>query len=235
MRYILVLLLAASCSPIYIPNTRNVPLFKEGGEFQAAVYGTTGGADVQAAYALSDHVALMGNYSYGSKKVKTPLEYTRKNSFAELGLGYFKVKRHSRFELFAGYGMGQGTSYDTYYFFGLNNDVIATGKFQRIFFQPSIGSNNKNFNIAFTPRFSWMKYNEFSYTASTVTPDEKYQLFIEPAVTGKFHLSGNLHGIIQLGLNIASPADPYFNYQPLQFAFGLQLDTSNRLRTKVYR
>jgi len=235
MRYVLLLLLAASCSPLYVPNTRNVPLFKESGEFQAAVFATTAGADVQAAYAITDHVAVMGNYSRGSLKETSP-DYTRKNSFGELGLGYYRVKRHSRLEVFAGYGIGKGTSYNQYYFFGLNNDVIATGKFNRLFLQPSIGTNNKNFNLAFTPRLSWVKYTEFSAPNNkTVTPDEKYQLFIEPAVTGKFHLVGNLHGIFQLGLDLPTPADPYFDYMPLQFAFGLQLDTGNRLRTKVYR
>lgn len=237
MRYVLLLLLAASCSPLYVPNTRNVPLFKQSGEFQAAVFATTGGADVQAAYAVSDHVAVMGNYSHGSVNKSSPLgDYKKKNSFGEVGLGYYKVKRHSRFELFAGYGLGKATSYDQYYFYSLNNDVIATGKFNRIFFQPSIGTNNRNFNLAFTPRLSWVKYTEFSAPNNkTVTPDEKYQLFIEPAVTGKFHLTGNLHGIFQLGLDIASPSEPYFAFMPLQFAFGLQLDTNNRLRTKVYK
>lgn len=81
-----------------------------------------------------------------------------------------------------------------------------------------------------------MKYTEFSSPHNkTVTPDEKYQLFIEPAFTGKFHLAGNLHGIFQLGLAVPTPAEPYFEYMPLQFAVGLQVDTNNRLRTRVYK
>lgn len=242
MRYMLVLLLAAACSPVYIPNTRNVPLFKQSGEFQATVFATTGGADVQAAYAVTDHIAAMGNYSYGSIKKTykiTPTspgeEYTRKNSFGEIGLGYFKVKRNSRLEVFGGYGIGEGTSYSDYYFFGANSAAVTTGKFNRIFFQPSIATNNRNFNIAFTPRFSWMKFTEFSNLVRKIAPDEKYQLFIEPAITGKSHLTGNLHAVFQLGYVSPIPAEPYFDFMPLQFALGLQLDTGNRLRTRVYK
>jgi hypothetical protein len=239
MRYVLVLLLATACSPLYVPNTRNVPLFKEGGEFQASVFGTTAGGDAQLAYAVSDHVAAIGSYSFGSKKETNPGDgtpFTRKNSYGEIGLGYYKVKRNSRWELFAGYGAGKGTSHDQYYFYGLNNDVVATGTFNKIFIQPSIGTNNRKFNIAFTPRFGMVKFTEFVTSVKTVKPDEKYQPFIEPAITGKFHLAGNLHGIFQLGLAVPFKGDQvYFAYMPTQFAVGIQIDTSNRLRTRVYK
>ena len=244
MRYVLVLLLATACSPIYVPNTRNVPLFKEGGEFQGTIYGTSAGGEAQMGYAISDHVAVTGNYAFGSQKQTNSgdgQEFTRKNSYAELGLGLYKVKRNSRIELFAGYGMGKGTTHDQYYFFGLNNDVVATGKYNRIFIQPSIGTNNRKFNIAFTPRISLMKFTEFTTddtnaTIAKFSPPDKFQVLIEPSVTGKFHIAGNLHGIFQLGLTVPTNSDEvYYEYMPAQFAIGLQLDTSNRLRTRVYK
>ena len=244
MRYVLVLLLAAACSPIYVPNTRNVPLFKEGGEFQATAYATTAGGEAQMAYAISDHLAVVGNYAMGSQKQTNPgdnKEFTRKNSYAELGLGLYKVKRHSRVELFAGYGIGKGTSHDQYYFFGLNNDVVATGTLNRIFIQPSIGTNNRKFNIAFTPRIAMVKFTEFTTDdpnakIARFTPSGKFQVFVEPAITGKFHLAGNLHGIFQLGLDVAANQDAIdFEYMKTQFAVGIQIDTSNRLRTRVYK
>jgi hypothetical protein len=239
MRYLLVLLLAAACSPIYVPNTRNVPLFKDGGEFQASVYGTTAGGDAQIAYAVSDHVAVIGSYSYGTQNQTNPgtkEQFTRKNSYGELGLGFYKVKRHSRLEIFGGYGIGKGTTHDQYSFFGLDNDVVATGTFNRIFIQPSIGTNNRNFNIAFTPRIAMVKFTDFTTDVKSVKPSDGYQTFIEPAVTGKFHLVGNLHGVFQLGLDVPVKSDAvYYEYMPAQFAVGIQIDTSNRLRTKVYK
>lgn len=243
MRYVLVLLLATACSPLYVPNTRNVPLFKEGGEFQATVLGTTAGGDAQLAYAFSDHVAAIGSYSFGSRKETNPgddTEFKRKNNYGEIGLGYFKAKRNSRLEIFAGYGTGKGTSHDQYYFYGLNNDVVATGTFNKIFIQPTIGTNNKNFNLAFTPRLSMVKFTEFvtedvRVKDKKVKPEENYEAFIEPAGTGKFHLTGNIYGLFQLGLAIPVKGELYFQHMPLQFAFGIQIDTGNRLRTKVYK
>jgi hypothetical protein len=200
--------------------------------------------EAQMGYAISDNVAVTGNYAFGSQKQTNSgddQEFTRKNSYGELGLGLYKVKRNSRVELFAGYGIGKGTTHDQYYFFGLNNDVVATGKYNRIFIQPSIGTNNRKFNIAFTPRFSMMKFTEFTTddtraTVAKFSPPDKFQLFIEPTVTGKFHLTGNVHGIFQLGLAIPTSGDEiYYEYMPAQFAVGLQIDTSNRLRTRVYK
>lgn len=232
MRCLLLLLLAASCSPIYIPNTRNAPLFREQGEAQISGYLTSGGADAQLAYALTDHVAVIGSYSYGSAKRTNP-DYTRKNSYGELGIGYYDRSRSARYEVMAGYGIGQGTSLDQYYFFGLNNTVVSTGKFHRYFLQPSIGTNNRDVNIAFSPRFTYVEFTEFASAAKTLKPNEKPQFFIEPAITAKFRLAGNVHGLFQLGLNVAVPSEVFFDFQPLQAALGLQIDTGG-LRTKVY-
>lgn len=245
MRYLVLLLLAAACSPIYIPNTRNAPLFREQGEAQISGYLTTGGVDGQVAYAFTDHLAAIGSYSFGSTKRTTPIsptntvstEYSRKNSYGEIGLGYYNRSRSARYEIFAGYGIGQGTSYDQYSFFvpifGPQKSVISTGKMQRIFFQPTIGTNNRDVNISFTPRLSLVSFSEFtSDTGVTVKTNEKAQFFIEPTATLKFRLTGNLHCLVQLGLAVPM-GDPYFAYQPLQGAVGLQIDTGG-MRTKVY-
>lgn len=113
-------------------------------------------------------------------------------------------------------------------------EVIATGKMTRIFLQPSIGTNARHMNLAFTPRFAWVDYSEFTTsTGATAAPDEAPQMFIEPAFTTKFRLSGNIHGFCQIGLALPIPGEVYFDYQPLQAAFGIQIDTGG-LRTRVY-
>lgn len=223
-----------SCSPIYIPNTRNAPLFREQGEAQLSGYLTSGGLDAQVAYALTDHIAAIGSYSYGNVKrtTDTGVPYNRKNSYGELGLGYFDRTRSTRFEVMAGYGIGEGTSYDQYYFFGTST-VVATGKMSRAFLQPSIGTNNRDFNFIFTPRLSWVDYSEFTSNGTTVKPNEKAQLFLEPAVTGKWRIKGNIHAVFQLGINVGIPGEVFFDFQPMQAAAGIQIDTGG-LRTRVY-
>ncbi len=238
MRTIIILLLFTSCSTLYTPNTRNAPLFREQGEAQLSGYLTSGGIEGQVAYALTDHIAAIGSYVYGSSK---EAKYTYKNSYGEIGIGFFDRSRSARYEIIGGYGFGQSTSYDQYYFFGVNNTVEATGKMQRIFIQPSIGTNNRDFNLIFTPRLSYVSYNEFSTSASvpppltnTVNPNEKAQIFLEPAVTTKFRLKGNLHGIFQLGTALTMNGDAYYKYEAMQATIGIQIDTGG-MRTKVFK
>lgn len=241
-KFFVAAVLLSSCAPqIYVPNTRNTPLFREQGEFQGTVTLTTG-IEGQLAFALSDHVGVMANGSFLSDDVPEQ-DYTRKHQYFEGGLGYFNATRKYRTELYAGYGIGEGTSFAQYYFFTPafgQKDLVATGKFNRIFVQPTLGTNNRGFNMAFTARLSFVDFTEFSsndnnpaLNAVTIQPDEGPQFFIEPAVTGKVPLVGNLQGIFQLGLNVAIPNTAYFDYVPIQFAVGIQLNTGS-LRTRVY-
>jgi hypothetical protein len=242
MRYVLFLLVLTSCSTVYMPNTRNAPLFREKGEAQVSGYLCSGGLEGQLAYALTNNFALIGSYAYGTQKntytntstaPSTTIEYDWKNSNGQIGLGYYDRTRSTRFEIFAGMGFGQGTSLDQYSFFGLNNNVVATGKKTYYFLQPSIGTNNQNFNIIFTPRFTYQTFSEFSTAVATIQPSDNGHIFIEPALTAKFRLAGNLHGIFQLGLTLPVPSEVYYEYSSLQAALGVQIDTGG-MRTTVY-
>lgn len=240
MRYILLLLTASSCASIYMPNTHNTPMFRESGEFQGSVYAAAG-VDLQAAYAVTDHVALMGNYSHLSSKetdqeLQSP-DYTRKNSFWEGGLGVFEATKKTRYELFAGYGKGTGTSASQYYFFYPDfgqQKIVATGNYSRIFIQPAIGTNNRKFNVTFAPRFSLVEFSDFTSSGITHEPDEKPQLFIEPALCSKFTIVGNLEGVLQVGITVPTKSDVYFEYESFQASVGIQLHLGNRMRTRVY-
>jgi hypothetical protein len=239
MRYLVLLLVITSCSTVYMPNTRNAPLFREQGEAQISGYVCSGGLEGQLGYSLTDHFALIGSYAYGTQKNSytssgTTTDYDWKNSNGQIGLGYFDRGRSVRYEVFIGMGFGQGTSLDQYSFFGLNNNVVATGKKTNYFLQPSIGTNNQNFNIIFTPRFTYQTFSEFSTAVASIQPNDKGQIFIEPALTAKFRLAGNLHGIFQLGLTVPVPGDVYYEYSSLQAALGVQIDTGG-LRTRVFK
>src|SRR5262245_49433266 len=134
--FLLILLSLCSCAPAYISNSRNTPLFGEAGEFAGSVV-LASGVEAQLAVSLTDHVAVMAGGSAVFKKYTEPA-YSKDYFFYEGGLGYFGRSRAARYEVFAGYGMGQGNSYDSYYFFQTATEpVVALGKFQRFFLQPS--------------------------------------------------------------------------------------------------
>ncbi len=235
MRYMFILAFMSSCAPLYLSGTRNTPLFKEQGEAQISGYLSAAGAEAQLAYALTDNIAMIGGYAYANqKKTSNGIEYTRKNGIGEIGLGYYNRTRSSRYEIFAGYSFGEGTSSDVYYFITPGVENVTTAKMRRIFLQPSIGTNNRNTNLSFTPRVSWVDFSDFmGGGVGPVTPSEKAALFLEPALTLKLHLTGNIFAVLQLGMTLAL-GEPYFKYQQLQGSIGLQIDTGG-LNTKVYK
>lgn len=228
----------SSCAPAYISNTRNVPMFGEANEFAGSV-ALSSGVDAQLAYSVSDHVAVMANANTVQKKISPEGQpsFNRNHIFAEGGLGYFTRTRNSRFELFAGYGAGSGTSYESYYFFHTqSNETITKAKYSRIFIQPSIGTNNKKFNLIFTARVSMVGFSEFSTDDPAATPKiykpTGYKVMLEPSITARVHLAGNVRGFFQLGVN-KSAGDVDFNYVPIQGSLGIQIHTG-QLRTRVY-
>lgn len=216
-------------------------MFGEAGEFAGSV-ALSSGVDVQAAYSVSDHVALMANANAVIKKEKPEGQeaFNRDHYFFEGGLGYFTRTKTTRFELFGGYGMGEGHSYESYYFFHtvpLNDEVVTKGVYNRMFIQPSIGTNNKKFNIMFTARVSGVNFTKFSTTDDRATVKEfkpsGYEMFLEPSLTVRAHLAGNLRGFAQLGVNRALNSDVVFNYVQVQASIGIQIHTG-QLRTRVY-
>lgn len=236
--FLIVILLLSSCAPMYVPNTRNTPMFNGQGELQGSIFLGTG-IDLQGAVALSDNIGLMGSYSLLSETNNDPVDqsqtFKRKNNFFEAGLGYYQATRSRRIELYAGYGQGKGTTTGQYGFLGLGQqEVIVTGKYNRFFIQPSIGTNNRGFNMIFTPRVSFVNFNEFQSGLITETPDEGIHLFLEPSLTARFRMAENLNGMFQLGLNVAMPNDAFFDHVPLQASFGIQLHLGGSLRTRVY-
>ena len=230
---------ATSCAPTYLSTSRNVPMFAEAGEFAGSVAISTG-VDLQTAYSVSDNVALMANASVISQNGSTDddVSFKRKNTFVEGGIGYFARTKTRRFEIFAGYGMGSRTSYESFYFFQNNVPLIADSKYSRIFIQPSIGTNKKKFNIAATLRVSMVNFTQFTTDDPTAVvpmykPNEGIHVFLEPCVTARFHLAGNLRGFFQLGVNQPVPDDVYYTSVPIQAAIGIQIHTG-QLSTRVY-
>lgn len=229
----------SSCATAYISNTRNVPMFGEAGEFAGAV-ALSSGVDVQAAYSVSDHVALMANANGVIKKEKPEGKpsFNRDHFFAEGALGYFSRTKTTRIELFGGYGLGEGTSYESYYFFRTGSEnVVTKATYNRIFIQPSIGTNKKKFNFMLTARVSMVGFKKFSTDDPSAAVKEfkpnGYEIMLEPSLTVRAHLAGNVRGFFQLGVNRAINSDVVFNYVPVQASLGIQIHTG-QLKTRVY-
>jgi len=223
--WIWLIFVMSGCATVYVPNARNSPLFRKAGEVQGSV-GFGNGLDVQGAVAVTNHVGLMANYSfedrhsseYSSNPNDDDYQY---HQFFEGGVGYYENQGSWCYEIFAGYGRGEGASYDNYVWWGTQS-LRATGKYERIFIQPAFGMNKNIFHFSLVPRISIVDFKEFTSDALSYTIDEKAKVFFEPAFTGRVNLMDN-HIFLgfQMGFSFPVASDVYYDYRPVQFSTGL--------------
>lgn len=193
-----------SCSgSLYNPSTLNTPLFSEKGEIE--LVGTAGlGGNLQVAYALTNHIAITGNYS------KYGLGYARRSSSdiitrgtgkeKGLGLGYFhQTNSGINLDLFTGFSnisnqtkinyVEKTSNNFVYTFYNPKFDIKAT----KYYLQPSFGWVKKNVEFAINCRLS----NLYFQKPNSEVPDsimlikDLYNLksnfgLIEPGMTFRF-------------------------------------------------
>ena len=98
-KYLVLLLIATSCTPTYIPNIPNSPMFTVKGEVQLN-FQVGNGLNGQGAIAITDNFGVIGNYSYLQRDNgdRSSSNY-RKHTFGEGGIGYFKNNEKTFFEI----------------------------------------------------------------------------------------------------------------------------------------
>lgn len=234
-RFLIILLLATSCAPIYVPNARNAPMFKEGGEVQVnAQLSGTGGYEAQAAAAVSNHVGIMSNFAYVSKTKTNDNDRYIRHSFFEGGIGYFDNSDKLAFEVYAGYGQGKGSAFGRYDAFDDDDEKIKVrSEYHRFFIQPAIGSNNhKVFNWTGVLRLSVIDFTSFESDGVEGKLSADPVLFIEPAFIGKINFGqSGIYGNFQAGLSFPRQ-DIDFNYEPFFLSLGLGVRFNLKQKTE---
>ncbi|GAA3939511.1 hypothetical protein [Hymenobacter algoricola] len=103
-----------SCASLYFPPPPMAPLLTQKGEFSGGLHTNfSSNTALQGAYALGDHIGVLGSASFlqADKKQsffgsKANREYNEHN-FGELGMGYFtRLKDRRVIEFYGGYGLG---------------------------------------------------------------------------------------------------------------------------------
>lgn len=216
-KFLLGLLLCGACTPVYLPNSRSVPLFDEAGEVSIDGYASGSGFDLNTGVSVSDHVAIVANATYSKRNDKSSEEY-HEHKFAEFGLGYFdNPSDRFHMEFLGGYGRGQGASRDTYTFFTQSSEV-ATGYYSRGFLQA---------NFAFTPgivklggaiRLSYVNFDRFETTSSTYD-QSRSATFAEPTFFIK--VGDPIHFNLQAGFNAPMGQDVAFDYRVFHLSLGV--------------
>lgn len=215
--YPLLFLLSTSCVTLYKPNVIHSPLLKEKGELNAsASLGMSGCGlyNLQAAYAVSDHVGVMIDGMYHNRNFKSADSSIEKLNmfFGEAGAGYFSTFGSKKNGLFQCYGGGG---------YGMTTDKIdnarqpnpeVNARYFNAFIQPGLAFINKNIELAFDLRINYVNlfsihaslYNKFEWWNTDFhyySDTSLYFVNLEPTFTMKAG-GENLKGIFQCGATI---------------------------------
>ena len=118
--------LTLACAPVYVLNGRNIPLFDQAGEFQGQILYETSGLDAQGALAMTDHIALMANYSGNKLKDKSTTHTDcHRHAYDDGVLVHNRNVKTFCFEVFTGYGQGIASATGTYNIFPTNNQIVT--------------------------------------------------------------------------------------------------------------
>ena len=227
----LLVVVCASCAPVYVPQARNVPMLSQRGEFNGSISAGTSGFNLQTAYALGNHVGVMANFMTANSEHGNSTS-TRRHKSGDIGVGYF-LRKGVAFEIYGGVGMGKGTGSDSTDFLGLGPvPRKMSGEYNRYFIQPSIGLYKHGFEGAFTLRFSALDFKDLHYRLD----GEQHQIsqrtryMFEPALTTKFYpydqrfYISTQFGICAL-MNEESQTEmgnsTEIEFEPLQFSLGV--------------
>lgn len=181
----------SSCSTtMYTTNAVNAPLLKEKGEVKINVTQN----DLQAAVAVSDHIGIMANGYYRNYEGNN--NYRHNGGMGELGIGYLLNSENNLvMETFIGGGLGKihkqeqmNTNGPSPYMASFNANAA------KAFVQSNLGYRTRFFDVALTPKFSFVKYSNFSssnYTTEELKEDyldrghlmDPLFIFAEPAIT----------------------------------------------------
>ena len=206
-----------SCSPEYIPNMANTPLFSEKGDLQANLAGGVSGTDVQLAYAVTDHVGLMANGSFSDRTSDTTNDF-HKHTLLEFAGGYYdRVGGHGRYEIFGGFGTGR---IEGYWEDSPLDDPVSDARFLKLFIQPAVGLTSDFADASVGSRLLLVRtdYNEDDPDA-----EAKIHPFFEPFITARLGFK-YVKVVSQLGLSVPIREDLPFDYQPLIFNVGLHFN-----------
>ena len=215
--FLLTLITLFSCSPEYIPNMANTPMFDEKGEIQANITRGVSGTDIQAAYAVTDHLGVMANTSFYKSTSDTSDDF-HQHGIYEFALGYYgDISDYGRFEVYGGFGAGKIQAYNEDMVF---DDPITDATFSKLFIQPSFGMKSDIFDANLGTRLAMIKVN---YKQEAPGLNESFQPFIEPMLTGRLGFK-YVKFIGQVGLSFPLKTETVFDYQPFIINLGLHFN-----------
>lgn len=227
----MLLTLFCSCG-IYRQNVVNTPLMQHKGQAQLAGHMGFNGLEGQAAYALTNKIALLANYSdMGIKKTEySSFNYDiKKHNFKEIGAGVYKKTASGNIRelfFFAGKGM------NSHFVMGKDPAGIISSTNQQVDYsrfvvQADFGSKNKKFGYIIAPRLLAVHYYSIADNArSDYQKLSNFHVYAEGAVTVRYPVlrflmvSGQACATLPL-THIGGGYNYYYDFSPFNGSIGL--------------
>ena len=223
-------------STYYKPTPMTMPNFKEKDELFLAVnaHASLRGGDVQAAYAVTDHFAIQGNYMKNLVTVTegtvflNPYKITKEIAFSEYAIGYFTQKDNlGTFSLFGGYGTGKVGNV-------VENRGQATADFSKIFVQSSLGFREKNIEFVCSAKLAALQYTNLNHAYTSADDINRFNALKNTIPMIEFGGVMRFGGDVKLQLFVTSAtklgANDLFQYDYFTVGFGIctQLNTKKK-------
>ncbi len=224
--------LLQSCSSMYIPAVRSIPLLEKQGEFQMEAGASTNSVYANVSGAITNDIAVSvnGNMSYRNFTDRYDI-FTHKDAentntdflvttadlrgmfshrYGEISVGKINILPEfpMKLEIFGGAGMGRATDTDINPYY--TNPNYYKADYYSFFGQGNLGMKRRNFEAGGSVRLA---YSMFNYTADR--EETKGELpFFDQTKFGAFSLEPmgfariggkNLKAVFRLGFNLMIP------------------------------
>jgi hypothetical protein len=213
----------------------NIPLMQQKGQTQLGGHVSFNGLDVQAAYALTNKIALMANYSdMGKKKEEySSINYAvDKHNFKEIGAGIYKNTTSGKLRevyLLAGKGMtshfvmGRNSA-------GLISETNQQVDYNRFALQADFGNKNKKLKPVLTPRLLALHYyNIVDDTRSDNQNISNFHVYAEGTLSLQYPIRKFLtisgQASVTLPLTHGKGYNYYYEFSPFNASIGLIFHT----------
>ena len=226
-RFIILLaipLLVQSCSSIYIPANRSIPLLEKKGEFQGEAGVSTNSVYVNGSYAFTDDIAVSinGNLSYGNftnrydlfthKDAKEPTGFFEPDlrgmfahRYGEVSVGKINILPEfpMKLEIFGGAGMGRATDIVSNSRYNHNGNYKTD--YYSFFGQGNLGLKKQKVEVGASVRIAYSMF-DYTYNLNNINNEYFFQtrfsnVSLEPMLFARVG-GENLKAVLKIGLNL---------------------------------
>ena len=233
----------ACTADVYLPVSHPTPLLEEKGDIDAAIYTSTNGTDLHAAYALTRNFGVGTDFNYFYRDFQANSDYQR-HKYGEVFFIYFMDLQNSEFagldvfgsprytnsnskfklEFLGGIGLGEGEELRNSAGDGITGVNFAEGSYSKFSLQSNATIEKDFFSVGFSPRLSYVSYNNFMATEESIPPSDKTDgIFWEPAFfMGFSHENIKLQS--QIGFSRVLGPQPAFGYERFYMSIGVHIN-----------